>query len=130
MAKDSVNLNGLSEQITIINMNMKDFANSNYFESFDLITCNPPYFKVNDKNYFNDSYEKMVARHEVEINLSDLFVVARKLLKNNGNLIAPNVFHDLLPCANEFLSLIFHAAAEDFSAFLQKLQNKQSKAQC
>lgn len=85
MAKDSVNLNGLSEQINIINMNMKDFVNTDYFESFDLITCNPPYFKVNDKNFFNDSYEKMVARHELEINLSDLLVVANKLLKNNGN---------------------------------------------
>lgn len=85
MASRSVEFNELSNQISIINMNMKEFADSEYFESFDLVICNPPYFKVNDKNYFNDSYEKMVARHEVEINLSDLFVVARKLLKNNGN---------------------------------------------
>lgn len=85
MARRSVEYNELSKQISIINMNMKDFADSDYFESFDLITCNPPYFKVNDKNYFNDSYEKMIARHEIEINLEDLLVVARKLLKNNGN---------------------------------------------
>ena len=85
MARRSVEYNGLSKQINILNMNMKDFAKGTYFESFDLVTCNPPYFKVNDKNYFNDSYEKMVARHEVEINLSDLLVTARKLLKNNGN---------------------------------------------
>ena len=84
-AKKSVEYNDLSKQINIINMNMKDFANSNYVESFDLITCNPPYFKVNNKNFFNDSYEKMIARHEIEINLSDLFVVVKKLLKNNGN---------------------------------------------
>lgn len=85
MARRSVEYNGLSKQINIVNMNMKDFAKGTYFESFDLVTCNPPYFKVNDKNYFNNSYEKMVARHEVEINLSDLLVTARKLLKNNGN---------------------------------------------
>lgn len=85
MAVKSVNLNNLSEQIKIINMNMKDFVNSEYFESFDIITCNPPYFKVNDKNYFNDSYEKMIARHEIEINLSELLLVVNKLLKNNGN---------------------------------------------
>ena len=85
MAKRSVEYNKLDSQIKIINRNMKDFSESEYFESFDLVTCNPPYFKVNDKNYFNDSYEKMIARHEVEINLSDLLVVARKLLKNNGN---------------------------------------------
>ena len=85
MAKKSVSYNCLDSQIKIINQNMKDFAYGNYFESFDLITCNPPYFKINKKNYFNDSYEKMIARHEVEINLSDLLIVARKLLKNNGN---------------------------------------------
>ena len=85
MARRSVEYNDLSDRINIINMNMKDFSDSDYFESFDLITCNPPYFKVNDKNYFNDSYEKMIARHEVEINLEELLVVARKLLKNNGN---------------------------------------------
>lgn len=85
MARKSVEFNKLSDQISIFNVNMKDFANGNYFEYFDLITCNPPYFKVNEKNYFNDSNEKKIARHEIEINLSDLLVTARKLLKNNGN---------------------------------------------
>ena len=85
MAKRSVEINGLNEQISIFNINMKDFANSEYFEYFDLVTCNPPYFKVNEKNYFNDSNEKKIARHEIEINLCDLLLTARKLLKNNGN---------------------------------------------
>ena len=85
MAKKSVIYNDLTEQISIINCNMKDYVCEDTFESFDLITCNPPYFKVNDKNYFNDSYEKMIARHEIEINLSELLLVVNKLLKNNGN---------------------------------------------
>ena len=55
MAKRSIDINNLSEQIEIINMNMKEFSDSNYFESFDLVTCNPPYFKVNEKNFFNDT---------------------------------------------------------------------------
>lgn len=84
MANRSVRYNGLDEDIKIINADMKDFADKN-IECFDLVTCNPPYFKVNSKNYFNESYEKMIARHELEINLEDLCIVARKLLKNNGN---------------------------------------------
>ena len=84
MAKRSVSFNELNSQIEIINQDMKLFANSEYFESFDLLTCNPPYFKVNEKKYFNDSYEKMIARHEIDINLKELVVVAKKLLKNNG----------------------------------------------
>ena len=30
--------------------------------------------------------EKVIARHEVEITLDDVFCISRKLLKNNGNL--------------------------------------------
>ena len=102
MAVKSVNLNNLSEQIKIINMNMKDFVNSEYFESFDIITCNPPYFKVNDKNYFNDSYEKMIARHEIEINLSELLLVVNKLLKNNGNFAIVHRPERLMEILSEF----------------------------
>ena len=40
----------------------------------------------NEKNYFNLSLEKLIARHEVKVTLSDVFYVSRKLLKNNGNL--------------------------------------------
>ena len=85
MANRSIKYNNLSEQIKIINCNMKDYINNDTFESFALVTCNPPYFKVNEKNYFNDSPEKVIARHEVEITLEDLLVVVKKLLKNNGN---------------------------------------------
>lgn len=85
LAEKSVKLNDLSDQIIIVNENMKDFTLGGEVDCFDLITCNPPYFKVNDKNYFNDSYEKMIARHEIEINLSELLSVVKKLLKNNGN---------------------------------------------
>ena len=51
MAKRSVDYNGLNDVIEIINTNMKDYVSDETFESFDLITCNPPYFKVNDKNF-------------------------------------------------------------------------------
>ena len=86
MAKKSVDYNGLESQIKIINVDMKEFATSDNVEKYDLITCNPPYFKVNEKNYFNLSPQKLIARHEVQITLSDVFSISKKLLKNNGNL--------------------------------------------
>ena len=61
MAKNSVSLNNLTDKITIINKDMKDFAIDN-IESFDVITCNPPYFKVNEKNYFNISTFSLLSR--------------------------------------------------------------------
>lgn len=84
MANRSVEINNLSEQIEIVNCDMIDFANNNV-EKFDLITCNPPYFKVNEKNFFNLNIQKVIARHEVKITLGDVFCVSKKLLKNNGN---------------------------------------------
>ena len=85
MANRSVELNNLSEQITIINQDMKEFVSDSNVDKFDVITCNPPYFKVNEKNYFNLSEEKILARHEVGVTLSDVFCVSKKLLKNGGN---------------------------------------------
>lgn len=85
MAIRSVELNNLSSQIKIVNCDMKDFVGDDTFEKFDLVTCNPPYFKTNEKNYFNLSIQKQIARHEVKITLSDVFCVAKRLLKNNGN---------------------------------------------
>lgn len=102
MARRSVDYNVLSEQITIINKNMKDYVDDDTFETFDLVTCNPPYFKVNEKNYFNLSKEKVIARHEVEINLADLFVIVKKLLKNNGNFAIVHRTDRLVEILGEF----------------------------
>ena len=102
MAKRSVYYNKLDDVIEIVNLNMKDYVNEDTFESFDLITCNPPYFKVNDKNFFNESIEKVIARHEVEITLSDLMVIVKKLLKNNGNFAIVHRTDRLMEILSEF----------------------------
>lgn len=102
MAKRSVDYNGLNDVIEIINTNMKDYVSDETFESFDLITCNPPYFKVNDKNFFNDNIEKVIARHEVEITLSELMFIVKKLLKNNGNFAIVHRTDRLMEILSEF----------------------------
>ena len=102
MAKRSVDYNDLNDVIEIINTNMKDYVSGETFESFDLITCNPPYFKVNDKNFFNDNIEKVIARHEVEITLSELMVIVKKLLKNNGNFAIVHRTDRLMEILSEF----------------------------
>ena len=81
LAIKSVEYNDLESQIEILNINMKDYVNTETMEKYDLITCNPPYFKVNEENYFNLSLEKVIARHEVEVTLDDVFCISKKLLK-------------------------------------------------
>ena len=87
LAQKSVSFNRLDDSIQIFNQNIKDFANNREnINQFDLIVCNPPYFKVNQKkNFFNESREKLIARHEVEINLEELFICVKKILANDGN---------------------------------------------
>lgn len=84
LAKDSVTYNNLDNQIEIFCEDIKDFSKMNS-DSFDLVLCNPPYFRVTEGTQFNISYEKMVARHEVFITLSDLCACAKKILKDHGN---------------------------------------------
>lgn len=85
LAKKSVKYNNLESQISIINYDMKDYVMADTIEKYDVITCNPPYFKVNNKNFFNEQEEKKIARHEVCISLEDVIYTASRLLKNNGN---------------------------------------------
>lgn len=84
LAKESVEINNLENQIKIINDDIKkDLFKT---ESFDIITCNPPYFEVKEKSKFNKNDYKTIARHEIELTLKDLLKISRKLLKNGGTL--------------------------------------------
>ena len=85
LATKSVEYNKLTDRITIVNEDANEFS-SRHLNEFDLVLCNPPYFKVEDKSSFNESYEKMIARHEITFNLEDLCKCCKKVLKDNGNL--------------------------------------------
>ena len=84
LAKKSISYNNLNDRISIICDDVKNFSNAN-LNCFDLVLCNPPYFKVHDNSSLNLSYEKKVARHEVCINLTEICECAKKVLKDNGS---------------------------------------------
>ncbi len=84
LANRSIKINKLNDRIELLNLNVKDLPKKYETDTFDIITCNPPYFKINDKSNLNMNETKTIARHEVELNLDDIFNVARKILKNNG----------------------------------------------
>lgn len=86
MAKRSVELNHKENQITILHDDIKLLPKRFQPASFDIITCNPPYFKVTPDSIKNKNDYLTVARHEVLVNLDDILKTARHLLKNNGEL--------------------------------------------
>ena len=84
LAIDSVKYNKLENQIKILNADINNLYKDYESDSFDVITCNPPYFKVNDKTKQNISEYKKIARHEITLKLDDICKISKKLLKNNG----------------------------------------------
>ncbi len=84
LGKASVLENGMSDQIILINDDVNNLRCHFIGDSFDVITCNPPYFKVSNESYFNLNYVKSLARHEITLTLDDILRQANYLLKNGG----------------------------------------------
>lgn len=82
----SIKYNKLEDKITFINSDIKEYKENCSQEVFDVITCNPPYFKVVKTSNLNKNDYKTIARHEIKLNLSELFKIASYLLKNKGNI--------------------------------------------
>lgn len=84
LAKKTIDINNLESKIEIKNMDVKNLSSIYETDTFDVITCNPPFFKVGKTAKLNNNDIKTIARHEVQITLEDIFSIAKKILKNNG----------------------------------------------
>lgn len=84
MARRSVEMNGLGDRISIIEADVREEA-PKYREAFDSIVSNPPYFK-HKTGLISDNSSKMCARHEISLNIDELFQATALMLKNKGRL--------------------------------------------
>lgn len=80
LAKKSIEINNL-HNINIIN---DDVKNVKLKSKYDIIVCNPPYFKVNENSILNENEVKKIARHEIQLNLKDVIMTASKHIKETG----------------------------------------------
>ena len=87
LGKETIEINNLNNKIELLNMDAKNLTKMFETDTFDLITCNPPYFKINENTKKNDNKIKTIARHEELITIEDIIKLSRKLLKNNGSLV-------------------------------------------
>ena len=85
LANKSIEYNNFQDQIMMYNENLIGISNIIGKDKFDVVTCNPPYFKIGDNN-LNPNDEKAIARHEVLANLDDIIKEASLLLKQKGRL--------------------------------------------
>lgn len=105
LAEKSVELNNLQDQIQIINDDILNIDKIFPGKCFDIITCNPPYFPVNDINYINKNDLLAIARHEVSITLKDIFQIVSDFLKDNGTFYMvhrPNRLDEIILLAKEY----------------------------
>lgn len=85
LALRSVKLNKLEDRITILNDNIKGISKKFENSEFDIITCNPPFFKYKESSHINKNDYKTIARHEILITLEDIIIEVKRLLKTRGS---------------------------------------------
>ena len=99
---ESLKINNKKDWINYYNEDVKNLVNILEKESYDVVTCNPPYFKDSIKN---DNLIKSIARHEIKINLEDIIKIASYLLKNNKTFYMvhiPNRLDEIILLCNKY----------------------------
>lgn len=82
IAIKSVQINNLDKQIEIRHDDIRNYLNSS--EKYELVLCNPPFFKSDEESNINDSKFLQIARHEILIDLETIVKAAARILENKG----------------------------------------------
>lgn len=105
LAKESVKINGLENQINIINDDISNITNLFPGKYFDIITCNPPYFPIKNNEILNKNDYLTIARHELKIDLDKIFVIVSKHLSDKGSFYLvhrPDRLDEIIITANKY----------------------------
>lgn len=84
-AKRSVEFNNLTNQIKIYQNDLIGIHKTLGENYYDVVTCNPPYFKVGPDSNLNKNDALTMARHEVACTLDDIVREASLLLRQGGH---------------------------------------------
>lgn len=83
---ESIISNKMDKQIGFVNYDIKNLVDEKYEGKYDVVTCNPPYFKYKEGSLINQNKNKMIARHEVCTNLEEVIKISSYILKTNGTM--------------------------------------------
>lgn len=96
LAQSNVEFNNKQEQIRIINQDFNLFWKEhikNQRKKYQSIVCNPPFYKVEKTQIKtkNITKEKLIATHEIEINLEQIIKGSSKIIEQKGylNIVLP-----------------------------------------
>jgi len=84
-AMRSVAINQLENQVKIYHRDLIGIHEALGTGKYDVVTCNPPYFKVGPESNLNRNDALTVARHEVAVTLDGIVQEAALLLRTGGH---------------------------------------------
>ncbi|KPK01886.1 MAG: hypothetical protein AMK71_04075 [Nitrospira bacterium SG8_35_4] len=82
-ARRNIHLNGLDDRVAILSKDLRELKTMYETNAFDFVFSNPPFRKPKTGRISSDE-ERAVARHEIEMTVSDLVSAAAYLLKHSG----------------------------------------------
>ncbi|TLS35095.1 tRNA1(Val) (adenine(37)-N6)-methyltransferase [Pseudalkalibacillus caeni] len=108
MAKRSVSFNKQEEQIKLYHSDINDLPEEvlQNIGRYDVVTCNPPYFKTTKKREQNLNEHYTIARHEIYCTLDDVIRVSSRLVKSSGKVAIvhrPNRLIELMDSMRKYL---------------------------
>ncbi|MGL5205692.1 MAG: tRNA1(Val) (adenine(37)-N6)-methyltransferase [Metamycoplasmataceae bacterium] len=87
IAKVNIEMNGKTNQIKLINADFNDYAieyAKKQGTKYDLIICNPPFYKIETKPKRDATQEMLIATHEFKLNFDQIFEGAAKIIEQKG----------------------------------------------
>ena len=81
LAMKNIKANNFESRINVINDNLNNIKRRNYY---DIITCNPPYYKENNNKSLNLS--RRISKYEIYTNIEEIVKYSKKYLSPKGKL--------------------------------------------
>lgn len=103
MAHRSVTMNGLEQQIQLIQGDLKELPQQYGDGYFDYLTCNPPYMPAGGDTNLNPHIA--IARHEIMCTLEDVVRISSRIVRSGGKVAyvhRPSRLVDLLMLMREY----------------------------
>lgn len=86
MAVRTAEINQLQDQIQFVHDDLNKAVEKLGKGQFDVVTCNPPYYKSVTEKDWNENKYFAIARHEIYCSLDDVIRVSSELVKQKGKL--------------------------------------------
>jgi len=110
MARRSMAINGLTDQIKILHGDIKNPGEEVVPNHYDVVVSNPPYMRA-DAGLKNAQDTKTISRHEILCSIEDILIFSKRMLKDRGHLFLvhrPERLADIISLMREYKIEVKH----------------------